>query len=55
VIGFNPDQYTVDESVGSVNFTVTVLSGELAFDVMVEFFTEDDSAEGKTLCFIIIQ
>jgi hypothetical protein len=47
VIGFNPDQYTVDESDGSVNFTVAVLSGELAFDVVVKFFTEDGSAEGR--------
>jgi hypothetical protein len=47
VIGFNPDQYIVDESDGSVNFTVAILSGELAFDVVVEFFTEDGNAEGK--------
>jgi hypothetical protein len=51
VIGFNPDQYTVDESDGSVNFTVAVLSGELELAVVVEFFTEDGSAEGRTLCF----
>jgi hypothetical protein len=47
VVGFNPDQYIVDESDGSVNFTVAVLSGELTFDIVVEFFTEDGSAEGR--------
>ena len=46
VIGFQPDQYTVDEGAGSVNFTVLVIDGELDFDVVVEFFTEDDSAQG---------
>jgi hypothetical protein len=51
VIGFSPDQYTVDESDGSVTYTVALLSDELAFDVVVEFFTEDGSAEGKTTCF----
>ena len=46
VIGFQPDQYTVDEGAGSVNFTVLVIDGELDFDVVVEFFTEDGSAQG---------
>ena len=46
VIGFQPDQYTVDEGAGSVNFTVVVIDGQLDFDVVVEFFTEDDSAQG---------
>ena len=46
VIGFQPDQYTVDEGAGSVNFTVLVIDGQLDFDVVVEFFTEDDSAQG---------
>ena len=46
VIGFQPDQYTVDEGAGSVNFTVLVIDGQLDFDVVVEFFTEDGSAQG---------
>ena len=46
MIGFQPDQYTVDEDAGSVNFTVVVIDGELGFDVVVEFFTEDGSAQG---------
>ena len=46
VIGFQPDQYTVDEGADSVNFTVVVIDGELDFDVVVEFFTKDGSAQG---------
>ena len=46
VIGFQPDQYTVDEDAGSVNFTVLVIDGQLGSDVVVVFFTEDGSAQG---------
>ena len=38
-IGFNPAAYTVAESVGSVNVTVSILNGTLARDVHVLLMT----------------
>ena len=46
VIGFSPSHYTVDESAGSVNFTVEIFNGILESDLLVEFYTERDSTEG---------
>ena len=43
-IGFDPDQYSVNEDDGSVSLTVRVLAGELARAVSVNFFTVDGSA-----------
>ena len=46
VIGFEPADYTVDESAGTVNFTITLISGTISKDVLVEFFTNDSTAAG---------
>ena len=43
-IGFDPDEYFVNEEDGSVSLTVRVLAGELARTVSVNFFTEDGTA-----------
>ena len=47
-IGFDPDVYNVIEEVGTVTFTVRVLSGSIANDasVLVNFFTSQGSALG---------
>ena len=47
VIGFSPVQFTVNESAGAVNFTIGILSGTLSLDVVVKFYTESITAEGK--------
>lgn len=48
VIGFIPESYTVGESVGFSNFMIEIISGVPSsnIEVVVEFFTEDGSAEG---------
>ena len=43
-IGFDPDQYSVNEDDGSVSLTVQVLAGELARAVSVNFLTQDGTA-----------
>ena len=47
-IGFNPADYTVAESAGSVNVTVNILNGTLARDVRVLVMTAltDGTATG---------
>lgn len=47
IVGFDPDVYDVDESGKHVTFNVTHLSGMLNRDVVVEFFTEDGTGQGK--------
>ena len=41
-----PDEYSILESGGSVNFSVLVLSGTLDVNVIVEFYTGSGSAVG---------
>ena len=47
VIGIVPGVYSANEEDGVVSFRVELLGGVLANDVMVEFYTESGSAEGK--------
>lgn len=47
IIGFMPDAVSAAESDGVLNFTVSVLSGELAVEVVVEFYTGDADALGN--------
>ncbi len=44
VIGFDPISYVVNETDGTVTFTVKVLNGTLERSVFVTFFTSDGSA-----------
>ena len=46
IIGFVPDVYTVTEG-GIVNFNVTVISGTLNRNIVVEFFTSEGDATGS--------
>ena len=47
-IGFTPTQYSGVESEGSIEFTVAVAFPEnLTTEVVVEFYTENGSAQGK--------
>ena len=42
-----PADYSANEGDGFVAFMVELMGGVLANDVMVEFYTESGSAEGK--------
>ena len=44
-----PEAVSADESEGVLNFTVSVLSGELAVEVVVEFCTGDTDALGNEI------
>ena len=46
IIGFVPDEYQVNEAEGVVTFRIELITGVLDKDLVVEFFTEDGSAEG---------
>ena len=48
VIGFNQTRYDVIESVGQAFVDVVVRSGVLRRDVLVNFFTADNTAIGKS-------
>ena len=48
-IGFMSEAVSADESEGVLNFTVSVLSGELAVEVVVEFYTGDTDALGNEI------
>ena len=43
-IGFDPTEYFVNETDGSVSLTVRVLAGQLARTVSVDFYTQDGTA-----------
>jgi hypothetical protein len=43
-IGFYPAEYFVNETDGSISFTVQVLAGQLTRTVSVEFFTQNGTA-----------
>lgn len=47
IIGFDVEEYSVDEGSHHAIFNVTVFSGMLSSAVVVEFFTEDGSGQGK--------
>ena len=44
VIGFDPASLSVNETDGTVTFTISLLSGTLERSVLVNFFTTDGSA-----------
>ena len=44
-----PDAVSAPEGDGALNFTVSVLSGELAAEVIVEFYTGDADALGNRI------
>ena len=56
-IGFNPATYSVDEDVGSVNATVSVLCGTLArgVSVVLETSLRDGTATGGILFVAFMQ
>ena len=45
-IGFSPVNYQASETDGSILFMFSVLEGNIAFDVNVNFETSDGSAQG---------
>lgn len=45
--GFVPDTYTVSENERWVVFSVSLVSGILTKEVVIEFFTEDGSGSGE--------
>ena len=44
IIGFDPAEYSINETAGSVSLTVRVLAGQLARTVSVDFYTQDGTA-----------
>ena len=52
-IGFVDESYTVRESDGEAVVTVAVLSGELSQDVVVGFNTQEDSATGLYIKYLL--
>ena len=46
IIGFVPDTYQVHEAEGVVTFMIELITRVLDKYIVVEFFTEDGSAEG---------
>jgi len=48
-IGFTSPSYSIEESAGSVTFTVSVLTGTLTRVVEVGFSTADNTARGMRL------
>ena len=49
VIGFDPDNYTVNEADGNVTLFVRLIQGELINPVQVEVYLSSGSAIGKTI------
>ena len=47
IFGFVPSAISVNESEGLVVFNVQLISGILSREIVIEFFSEDGSAEGK--------
>jgi hypothetical protein len=54
VIGFEQPIYEVGEGDGSVNVRIAVMMGMLRRDVVVAVATQDDTAVGKSVKFIVI-
>ena len=50
-IGFENPSYVVSESAGSLMVCAS-LTGQLARDVVVTFFTEDGSATGQSILYV---
>ena len=44
MIGFNPVEYSINETARTVFFEFEVLEGNITFDVNVLFYTSDGSA-----------
>ena len=50
-IGFENPSYVVSETAGSV-MVCSILTGQLARDVVVAFFTTDGSARGQSILYV---
>ena len=47
IFGFIPDTYTVNENERWVTFNVSLVSGSLTREVIIDFFTQDGSGLGN--------
>jgi len=46
-VGFDPVTYTAGESAGFVEFRIVIRPGVISGPLVVEFYTEDGSANGE--------